>query len=190
MEKISSEKKDTGLSVALFISVVMTSRTNSMVSWTIPCTCGQQRRVYASWTRLQKRWLSRGGYIFKCIWQSLTKKDSLLSKLYKILISCKTKFYKKKILLLPGIFEYSKIFWKYLNWERMTLFLPVIVLVITEFTLGSRRIIWPITLDVCSTAFGLSIYSNFLFNLWWRLESVVTSKCSLTKPLKVRTGTF
>ena len=48
----------TGLSVALFISVVMIPRTKSMVSWTIPWTWGQHLRVYASWTRLQNRWLS------------------------------------------------------------------------------------------------------------------------------------
>lgn len=51
--------KDTGLSVALFISVVMTPLTNSIVSCVMPCTCGQQRIVYASCTRLQKRWLSK-----------------------------------------------------------------------------------------------------------------------------------
>ena len=50
--------KTIGLSVAEFISVVMMPRTKSMVSWQMPCTCGQHRSVYASCTRSQKRWLS------------------------------------------------------------------------------------------------------------------------------------
>lgn len=50
--------KDTGLSVPLFISTVMTPCTKSIVSWTMPCTWGQHRNVYASCTLLQKRWLS------------------------------------------------------------------------------------------------------------------------------------
>jgi hypothetical protein len=35
----------TGLSVALFISVVIMFLTNSIVSWVMPWTCGQQRSV-------------------------------------------------------------------------------------------------------------------------------------------------
>ena len=38
--------KDTGLSVALFISVVMTSSTKSMVSFTIPWTCHTKKEWY------------------------------------------------------------------------------------------------------------------------------------------------
>ena len=49
----------TGLSVPEFISVVMTPRTKSIVSCEIPWTWGQQRKVYASWTLSQNRWLSK-----------------------------------------------------------------------------------------------------------------------------------
>ena len=43
----------TGLSVALLISVDNILDTKSSVSCTTPWTCGTQRMVYGSWTRLQ-----------------------------------------------------------------------------------------------------------------------------------------
>ena len=57
--KICKFEMLTGLSVPEFISVVMMPRTKSIVSCEIPWTWGQQRKVYASWTRSQNRWLSK-----------------------------------------------------------------------------------------------------------------------------------
>ena len=37
------EEKDTGLSVALFSSVVKTPLTKAIVSWDIPCTCERKK---------------------------------------------------------------------------------------------------------------------------------------------------
>ncbi len=54
----SSARKTLGLSVTLFTSRSSTPRTQPSASRVAPCTCGMQRREYASCTFPQSLWLS------------------------------------------------------------------------------------------------------------------------------------